>query len=482
MGALRAKSPVRTAFMTPASLRKWNENLSAFFFIAPFLIVFAVFLGYPVIYSFFISLHETTIYSNWYDKFSDMNWCGLKHYHELLTQDRVFMWSLAATALYAILTIPTSIAAALFLALILNPKLKGFSFYRGGFFLPNVFDMFVVGVIWLLLYNPNDGLIIRVLMNEGVKPVVHGLAVMAALALFWFGPPALAWLGIQARRLLGSPRLSSSCGIAGPCGTDNWCLVRRMIVADSLLLPVYISVLMGAVPRAPQALIGITAGAVIIFLILLRRSDADELPEMPTAPRWLALAFGGIFWLQLTGLLWNADPVALLIHKPLSGADALFREMQAGFLGSPILVLPSVALAVILKGCGFGMVLFLIAINGISPSVLEAAEIDGCTGFQRVRNVILPLVRPIILFMVITGLVGSLNAFTEIYAMTNNTGGPSMSFLGETVRAGRISGYHLYRTFDDGFYGRAAAISYILLLIALVISWLNFKILRTKED
>ncbi|HPB32880.1 MAG TPA: sugar ABC transporter permease, partial [Candidatus Sumerlaeota bacterium] len=146
------------------------------------------------------------------------------------------------------------------------------------------------------------------------------------------------------------------------------------------------------------------------------------------------------------------------------------------------LVLPSVALAVILKGCGFGMVLFLIAINGISPSVLEAAEIDGCTGFQRVRNVILPLVRPIILFMVITGLVGSLNAFTEIYAMTNNTGGPSMSFLGEALRAGRISGYHLYRTFDDGFYGRAAAISYILLLIALVISWLNFKILRTKED
>ncbi|MBN1472607.1 MAG: sugar ABC transporter permease, partial [Syntrophaceae bacterium] len=93
--------------------RKLRENLTAFIFIAPFLIVFSVFLGYPVVYSFFLSLHETTIYSNWYDKFSDMQWCGLKHYRELLTEDVAFWWSLIATLIYALLTIPTSIIVAL---------------------------------------------------------------------------------------------------------------------------------------------------------------------------------------------------------------------------------------------------------------------------------------------------------------------------------------------------------------------------------
>ena len=182
------------------SKRKFKENLTAFLFLAPFLTVFVVFLGYPVVYSFFLSLHKTTIYSNWYNKYSDMKFCGLEHYKMLLTQDTAFWWSLVATLVYACLTIPFAMALSLTLALILKPNLKGFSFFRSGFFLPNVFDMFVVGVIWLFLYNPTDGLFIKIIMNKGVNPIVHSLAMIMGFALFWLGPILLVWILLNRRR------------------------------------------------------------------------------------------------------------------------------------------------------------------------------------------------------------------------------------------------------------------------------------------
>lgn len=458
--------------------RKFNENLTALIFIGPFIGVFAVFLGYPVVYSFFLSLHKTTIYSNWYNKFSDMTWCGLEHYRNLLSNDPVFWWSLISTFIYAILTIPTSIAVALTLALILNPKLKGFSFFRSGFFLPNVFDMFVVGVIWLFLYNPTDGLFMRIIMAGNVKPVVRGLASLAGIALFWLGPIAVFWLVMQFKQVV------SPSGIPSPGDIRKQKRYRfqmRLLIAGAVIVVFYIFSLAGVFPESLWLGFLFLAGALGLFFIMMKGRHLDDLDDMPPGQRSVAYIFGGLFFLFLLGTLWGKNPANLLFRMPFNSAESLMKELNAGFLGSPVLVLPSIALAMVLKGAGFGMVLFLIAINGISPSVLEAAEIDGCTGFQKVKNVILPLVKPIVLFMIITGLVMSLNAFTEIYAMTNNTGGPSMTFMNQTVRAARISGYHLYRTFDDAFYGEAAAISYILLVIALVISYINFRILREKE-
>ncbi|GAB4315186.1 MAG: sugar ABC transporter permease [Candidatus Sumerlaeia bacterium] len=302
-----------------------REHLTAAVFLGPFLIVFGVFIAWPVVYSFWLSLHKTTIYSDWYDKFGSMRFVGLQHYRELLTNDVVFWWSLLASFIYALLTIPTGIALALFLAITLNRRLKGAAFFRSGFFLPFVFDLFVVGVIWLFLYNPTDGLFSKAFQAVGIN---------------------------------------------------------------------------------------------------------------------------------------------------------YFKEK--GFLSNPLLCLPSVALAVVLKGVGFGMVLFLTALNNISESVFEAAELDGCTGWQKVRFIVLPLVRPIMLFMLITGVIGALNAFAEIYAMTG--GGPSFNFMGQTVQVARISGYHLFRVFDESFYGRAAAISYVLLFITLIITAIQFKLMGRRAD
>lgn len=303
-----------------------RDALWGYFFIAPFLLVAAVFLFFPVAYSFYLSLRETGLYASWFDEFGDMRFVGMANYRALLTSP-VFWYSLAATGIYALLFIPASIAAALALALVLNDtKLRFRKVFRGLFFLPHVFDVFVVGIIWLLLYNP-------------------------------------------------------------------------------------------------------TAGPIAAFFRLL-----------------------GIDWFT-----------------------------KNGFVDNPVTILPSIAFAMVLKGMGFGMVLFMAALNNIPESVFEAADIDGATGRQKLVHVTIPMLRPMILFLAVTGLVGVLNAFTEFYALTNATGGPGFSFFGHTVQAARVSGLHMYRLFDESFYGSAAAMSFLILLVALVVAWVNFRVLG-KDD
>jgi ABC-type sugar transport system permease subunit len=81
---------------------------------------------------------------------------------------------------------------------------------------------------------------------------------------------------------------------------------------------------------------------------------------------------------------------------------------------------------------------------------------------------------------VTTGLIGSLNAFTEIFSMAED-GGPTARFGETAIGAARVSGYHLYRVFSDNFYGEAAALSFCLLLVALVVSAFNFIILTPRD-
>jgi len=117
----------------------------------------------------------------------------------------------------------------------------------------------------------------------------------------------------------------------------------------------------------------------------------------------------------------------------------------------------------------------------MAPEQVEAADVDGASARQKLFLITLPMLRPIILFLTITGLMGTLNAFAEIYAMTDDTGGTSVNVAGVTLQSARISGYHLYKNFDQSMYGEAAAISFMLLLIALVISFLNYKVLSPRD-
>jgi ABC-type sugar transport system permease subunit len=186
--------------------------------------------------------------------------------------------------------------------------------------------------------------------------------------------------------------------------------------------------------------------------------------------------------LFVVGIVWT------FIYSPHFGILTRILEVfgisyftEQGFLGNPSTAMPAVVLVNVLKGAGFGMVLYLAALQNIPESVYEAAEVDGASWWQKITKITMPLLRPVTLFMVIVGVVAALNAFVEVYAMTS--GGPSVNIAGKAYGATWVAGYYLFDTFYVRLkLGYAAAMSYVLLAIAVAVSLVNIRLLRSKTE
>ncbi len=149
-----------------------------------------------------------------------------------------------------------------------------------------------------------------------------------------------------------------------------------------------------------------------------------------------------------------------------------------GLLSTPGTALPSVVVAMVLKNCGFGMVLFLASLQNIPRSLYEACEVDGGGVWEKVRFVTIPLLKPLFLFMVIIGIIGAFSAFAEFYAMTG--GGPAVIIGNKTFLSTEVTGLYLYRNFEQLKLGYAASISYTLLFINLAFSYLASLSMRRR--
>lgn len=186
--------------------------------------------------------------------------------------------------------------------------------------------------------------------------------------------------------------------------------------------------------------------------------------------------------LFVVGIVWT------FIYSPHFGILTRILEVfgityfaEQGFLGNPATAMPAVVLVNVLKGAGFGMVLYLAALQNIPESVYEAAEVDGASWWQKLTKITMPLLRPVTLFMVIVGVVAALNAFVEVYAMTS--GGPSVNIAGKAYGSTWVAGYYLFDTFYVRLkLGYAAAMSYVLLAIAVAVSLINMRLLRPKTE
>jgi ABC-type sugar transport system permease subunit len=183
----------------------------------------------------------------------------------------------------------------------------------------------------------------------------------------------------------------------------------------------------------------------------------------------------------VVGIVWT------LILSPYSGVLVRFLERlgigfftEKGFLGMPATAMPSVAAVNLLKGAGFGMILYLAAIQNIPRSLYEAASVDGAGTFAKLRFVTLPMVKPVTLFMAVVGTIAALNAFVEVYAMTG--GGPNVDVGGRALGATWVTGYYLYDTFYERWkLGYAASMSYILLAATILLSLVQAKFLRSED-
>lgn len=156
----------------------------------------------------------------------------------------------------------------------------------------------------------------------------------------------------------------------------------------------------------------------------------------------------------------------------------LNRMLQKlGFAKIPWLVddkyaMLSVILMTIWKDAGYNMILFLAGLNNISESYYEAARVDGAGSWQMFWKITWPLLMPTTFFILVVRIIFSFRTFEQIYAMTK--GGP----VGSTT----VFVYYIYeKAFKYFEMGYASAAAIALLLIVLVLTCIQFKIVKKKH-
>jgi multiple sugar transport system permease protein len=145
-----------------------------------------------------------------------------------------------------------------------------------------------------------------------------------------------------------------------------------------------------------------------------------------------------------------------------------------GISPQPFLASPSQALYVIVAmtiwgWTGFSVIVYLAALQGVPPELHEAAAIDGASAFTRFRTITVPLLGPANLFLLVWLTINALQLFDEVYQTTR--GGP--------LRATTVIVYYLWdRAFVQFDAGYAAAMAYVLFVVIVVITAVQFRIAR----
>lgn len=143
---------------TKLNRREW---IAGYLFILPNLIGFFVFTGIPVIMGFIISLTDFT-------GFGKLNFIGVQNYINMFS-DSSFLIALKNNVFYTLTSVPFTILFALLLALMLNRKMYGGSFFKTMYFFPNLTSMVAVGCVWLQLFESRNGPVNQLLMAFGVE-------------------------------------------------------------------------------------------------------------------------------------------------------------------------------------------------------------------------------------------------------------------------------------------------------------------------
>lgn len=173
-------------------------------------------------------------------------------------------------------------------------------------------------------------------------------------------------------------------------------------------------------------------------------------------PQMVPTVAGAILW------IWVLNPTYGLVNTALGWLHI------AGplWLNSISWSKPSIVL-MNLWGVGGAGVIFLAGLQGISPSLVDAARVDGANAWQRFRHVTVPALSPLILFNAIMGVLGAMQYFTQAFIMGGgDTGGASIG-LGNSLQFAVVYLYEV--AFADLRVGYASAIGWVLFIMTLAV-------------
>jgi multiple sugar transport system permease protein len=251
-----------------------------------------------------------------------------------------------------------------------------------------------------------------------LAPSLFGVVVFLLLPMF-----VVLWLSVYRWDLLGPMQY---------VGLTNW---RSVLTDSSFGMSLAVTVLFVALVVPVQTILGLCAATLL----------ARDLP-------------GSGFFRTLYVLPWICSPLAIAvlwrwILAPTDGAVSTALGHRIEWLTDPQLALPVVASVTIWTNVGYVTLFFLAGILAIPRDLHDAARTDGANAWQRFRRITLPMLRPTMFFVLVTGIVSAAQVFDTVYALTG--GGP----------AGRtdLVAHRIYaEAFGAAAVGRAAVMAVVL--------------------
>lgn len=281
-------------------------------------------------------------------------------------------------------------------------------------------------------------------LTIGRKQTIMGYVFISPFILgflFWFLGPTLysAWLSLTDWNLI-SP--------ASFVGLEN----IKKLFTDKLLLQ---SLKVTGAYTLVYVPLGLTLGFMLALLMNTKVRGIRLFRTIYYLPSIVPAVANAVLWTWI----FNTD------FGLLNVILRFFGFQKIGWLINTQYALPAVILMG-LWGVGGGMVIYLAGLQGIPEVYYEAAEIDGAGRWQRLWNITIPLMSPVLFFNLINGIIGSFQVFTVGYLMTD--GGPQNSTLFYVL--------YLYRVaFDNLEMGYAATLGWLLFFIILVLTLLIFR-------
>lgn len=173
--------------------KKFLRNNRGFIYILPWLIGFCIFKLYPFISSFYYSLHNFNLFK------ADSVFIGLDNYKSIL-ETKKYITAFKVTFKYAFITVPLKLIFSLFIAYILNFKIKFVKFFRTVYYIPSILGGSVaVSVVWKFLFQ-GEGLINKIIGLVGLEPInwlgstTYAIWVISLLHVWQFGSAMVIFL------------------------------------------------------------------------------------------------------------------------------------------------------------------------------------------------------------------------------------------------------------------------------------------------
>jgi multiple sugar transport system permease protein len=200
--------------------------------------------------------------------------------------------------------------------------------------------------------------------------------------------------------------------------------------------------------------LGTIAGILLAMLLNMKVRALSAFRTIFYLPSITPVVATSLVW------LWMFNPRNGVINFVLS----LFGIRGPGWLGSPVWAKPALIL-MSLWGVGGAVVIYLAALQDVPRELVEASQLDGASVPQQIWHITLPMISPVILFNVITGLIGAFQFFTEVHVMTGGSGSPADSTMMMSIYLWQSA----FRFFKMGYASAQAWVLFVIIVLFTVI-------------